>query len=419
MEATGESVVEPDTTEPSRGAISSILRIPSYRWLIADNAFGGTGFQAITMIQAWVVLELTNSDAWVGAVNGLPAIPAFVVVLFAGVMADRIERRVLLVWARIAMAITGLIMGGLVAADVVDAWQLLLLAIVFTLARVTSVVASQTLVVDIVGRNRLFIGNAVYGSTFNLAFFVGPAVGGVLIAEVGADIAFLAAGAGLVIAALAATRVRTPPRDAPPRQTSVMGDLREGFTYVRNDPALRWLSAMSIILMFTGAYFPMVPRIARDYLGSGADGYGSILAAQGIGSFAGTVAMLFAGNVRSVGLVLLLSSLAFFALLAGFAYSTTLVMAWIFSFGIGAVIAWWGNTMRTAFQIPTSDEMRGRVMALFALATQAILFGWFVGGVMSELIGPRATLITSGAITATFYLFVYLKSSAIRQLGRV
>lgn len=151
-EETTRAATEPDTEESSRGAILSVLRIPSFRWLIADNAFGATGFQAITMIQAWVVLELTDSDAWVGAVNGLPAIPAAVVVLFAGVMADRIDRRVLLVWGRIAMAVIGLAMGLLVAAGVVGAWQLLLLATVFTIARVVAVVASQTLVVDVVGR---------------------------------------------------------------------------------------------------------------------------------------------------------------------------------------------------------------------------------------------------------------------------
>ena len=158
-----------------------------------------------------MVLELTDSDAWVGAVNGLPAIPAAGVVLFAGVMADRIDRRILLVWGRIAMAVIGLAMGLLVAAGVVSAWQLLLLATVFTIARVVAVVASQTLVVDVVGRKRLFIGNAVYGTTFNLAFFAGPAVGGLLIAEFGSDTAFLAAGLVLVIAAGAAFFIRIPP----------------------------------------------------------------------------------------------------------------------------------------------------------------------------------------------------------------
>ena len=173
-----------------------------------------------------------------------------------------------------------------------------------------------------------------------------------------------------------------------------------------------------MFLMFAGAYFPMVPRIARDSLGVGADGYGSILAAQGIGAFAGTAALLASGNLRAIGRILLIASLVFSALLVAFAYVNSLAMAWIVAFGIGAVIPWWANTLRTAFQIPTSDEMRGRVMALFALATQAILFGWLIGGITSELIGPRATLISAGAITATFYVFVYAKSSAIRQLGR-
>jgi hypothetical protein len=197
-----------------------------------------------------------------------------------------------------------------------------------------------------------------------------------------------------------------------------MGDLRDGFTYVQKDPALRWLAAMAMFFMVAGAYFPMVPRIARDYLGAGADGYGSILAAQGIGTFAGIAALLASGNLRAVGLILLVASLVFSALVTVFAYVNSLELAWVVAFGVGAVIPWYSNTMRTALQISASKEMRGRVMSLYALATQALIFGWLIGGLASELIGPRGTLISCGAMMAAFYTFAYAKSSAIRQLGR-
>ena len=339
-------------------------------------------------------------------------------VLLADVMADRINRRRLLVCARVGMAATGLGMGLLVAADLVNAWQLLLLATVFTIARVVSLVASQTMVADVLNRDRFFIGNAVYGTTFNLSFFAGPAVGGLLIAEIGTDAAFIAAGLILVLAAIAAFFIQIPSRKSPKRKSSVLGDLRDGFTYVRTDPALRWLSAMAMFLMFAGAYFPMVPRIARDSLDAGADGYGSILAALGIGTLAGAAALLASGNLRAVGRILVAASLGFAVMMIGFAYVNTLELAWLVAFGIGAVIPWWGNTLRTALQLSTSEEMRGRVMALFALTGQSIQFGWFVGGMSSELVGPQATLIGGGIICASFYIFAYAKSPPIRQLGR-
>jgi len=143
---------EEQGAESSSGAILSVLRISPFRWLIADNAFGASSYQAIAMIQAWVILELTDSDAWVGAVSGLPTIPAAVAVLFAGVMADQINRRNLLVWSRVGMAVTCLGMRLLVAAGLVNVWQLLFLATVFTIPRVVSLVASQALVTDVLDR---------------------------------------------------------------------------------------------------------------------------------------------------------------------------------------------------------------------------------------------------------------------------
>jgi hypothetical protein len=108
----------------------------------------------------------------------------------------------------------------------------------------------------------------------------------------------------------------------------------------------------------------------------------------------------------------------FSALVTVFAYVNSLELAWVVAFGVGAVIPWYSNTMRTALQISASKEMRGRVMSLYALATQALIFGWLIGGLASELIGPRGTLISCGAMMAAFYTFAYAKSSAIRQLGR-
>lgn len=258
----------------------------------------------------------------------------------------------------------------------------------------------------------------MYGTTFNLSFFAGPALGGILIAKIGPDAAFIAAGLILVLAAVAAFFIQTSPRKSPTRKSSVLGDLRDGFTYVRTHPALRWLAAMSMFLMFVGVFFPMVPRIARDSLDAGADGCGSILAALGIGTLTGAAALLASGNLRAVGRILVIASLGFAVMMIGFAYVNTLEMAWLVAFGIGAIIPWWSNTLRTAFQLSASEEMRGRVMSLYALATQAVLFGWVIGGFASEIIGPRATLIFAGIIPASFYTFAYVMSPAIRRLGR-
>jgi len=392
--------------------------MPSFGWLLGDSAFGAMGFQMVTMSQAWVTLELTDSDAWVGAVNGIAAIPAAALVLFGGVLADRINRRTLLLWTRLTLAFLGFFTGLLVFADVISVWHLMAIAIVAGIVRVFAMIAGNTMIVDLVGRDRLFVGNAVAGIAFNVATFTGPAIGGILIAQAGAEFAYLVASAVIALAVISTLKIKLPERAPRVSNTSITTDLREGLNYIWQTPALRWLMVMGFFVMFATMYFPLIPRIARDSLDVGADGYGSILAATGIGSFVGSLALIMSGNIRSVGRILLVVPVVFSLLLIAFAFVNTIETAWAVAFGLGAVIPWWANTMRTAFQLPASEEMRGRVMALFALTGQFIQFGWFVGGASSQLVGPDATLIAGGIICASFYTFAYVKSPAIRQLGR-
>jgi predicted MFS family arabinose efflux permease len=418
IDAVGETTSTPGTDEEPKVSPLTVLRMPSFGWVVGDSAFGAIGFQMVTMSQAWVTLELTDSDAWVGAVNGIAAIPAAALVLFGGVLADRINRRTLLLWTRLTLAFLGFFTGLLVFANIVTVWHLIAIAIVAGIVRVFALIAGNTMIVDIVGRDRMFVGNAIAGIAFNGATFAGPAIGGILIAQAGAEFAYLVASAMITVAVLFTLKIKLPERAPRVNNTSITTDLREGLSYIWRTPALRWLMFMGFFVMFATMYFPLIPRIARDSLDAGADGYGSILAATGIGSLVGSLALIMSGNIRSVGRILLVVPVVFSILLVAFAFVNTLEAAWAVAFGLGAVIPWWANTMRTAFQMPATEEMRGRVMALFALTGQFIQFGWFVGGTSSELIGPDATLIAGGVVCASFYIFAFTKSSAIRQLGR-
>ena len=148
-----ESAVSVEVSESRfRIAAFETLSIPSFRYLLADNAFNMVGVQARMMAQAWLVLSITDSDFWVGMVNGLPAIPVVFLALFGGVMADRLNRRIMLVWVRVAMAVLGLITAFLVTAGVVELWHLMILAFFVSVTQSLGVTANQTMMVDIVGK---------------------------------------------------------------------------------------------------------------------------------------------------------------------------------------------------------------------------------------------------------------------------
>jgi MFS family permease len=417
-ESSGKSAA-PAGTEASqtRVPVFETLRIRSFRFLLADSAFNMMGFQARMMAQAWLVLSMTDSDLWVGVVNGLPAIPVVFLTLFGGVMADRLDRRVMLVWSRVAMASLGLMTALLITADVVELWHLMVIAFFVAVTQALGVIASQTMIIDIVGRERIFNANALFGSAFNFSMFAGPAVGGVLIARVGIDAAFYSIAGMLVLAVYAAwnVRVKQPARVGP--QTSIMRDLQDGLRYILGTPVFKWLLVLSFSLVFAGLWMPLLPRYARDVLDTGADGYGIILAAQGVGGIVGVITLIAAGSVRALGKILVVSTLTFTLLMVVFIFSTSITLSASIAAGFGFIIVWWANSLRVAFQISARDEMRGRVMSIFAIISQIFSVSWLLGGALSELIGPQATMMSGMVVCAAFYVAAYVRSPEIRTLG--
>ncbi len=405
---------------PSLTSMAAVatLRVPRFPYLLLDNIFGMVGFHLRTMAQAWLVLAMTDSDAWVGLANGLPAIPVAVLALFGGVFADRADRRALLVWTRLTFAVCGAATGALIAVDAIELYHVIVLAFAAAAAASFGVTLSQTLVVDVVGRDRVFSANAFFGMATTVSAVGGPALGGFLIARFGVDAAFYAIGAVGAAAAAFASLVRVKGPAPRPGDTSVMDDLREGLRYAMATPALRWLLFLGFLLVFAGMYLPLVPRYVRDVLGAGAEGYGTLLAAMGLGGLVGSATLIAAGNVRSLALLLTTSAVLFLALMVVFAFSTTLWLSSAVSFGFGILIVWWSTAVRTALQVTASDEMRGRVMGLMAINMQMLTLAWLVGGVSSELIGPRATMILGAAVTAFFYVLAYARSSDLRGVGK-
>jgi MFS family permease len=150
------------------------LRLPAYRDLLLNNVFSVMGTEARLMAQAWLILTLTNSDAWVGSTVGLPALLAAATALLGGVLADRLDRRVMLIVLKLAMAAVALLTALLVAFGMIQLWHLVVLAFIIALFNVSGTTASQTMIVDIVPREQLFTANALYSAAANLAIVIGP-----------------------------------------------------------------------------------------------------------------------------------------------------------------------------------------------------------------------------------------------------
>lgn len=403
---------------PTRLAALDTLRIPAYRYVVLSALLNNMANEARTMAQAWLILTLTNSDAWVGGVAGLPALLAALTAPLGGVFADRWERRRMLMTVRIALAATALLTALLVGLEQVQVWHLLALAFGVALFNVSGLTAGQTMIIDSVPREELFNANALFSAAVNLAQVLGPALAGIVLARANIGWAFAFSALLYIGSALAASRIRAQQQKRDTRAASVWLDLKEGIHFVGQSSVLQWLLIIGLGGIAVGVWFALVPRFAKDVLASGATGYGAILSARGAGGLIGVLLLLLAGRVRRIAVVLVASMVIFALLATTFALSSSMLVAAATAFGLGIVFVWYPATLRTAFQFSATDTMRGRVMSLFSMLGQLLGFGWFVGGALSERFGPQSAIIGCALLAVTVHVVAYARSVDLRQLGR-
>ena len=240
------------------------LKIPSFRFLVAADFFGFIGFNTRMMVQGWVVLELTNSDGWVGLVAGLPAIPVIALALFGGAISDRVNRRVTQMWTFVLLALSGFVLGLLIETDSIQLWHLIAIAFPVAMLATLRMTAGGAMVVDVVGRERIFGANALSTALGNVGRFVGAGLGGWVIANHGAGITFYAIGVLLLISAGLLWFVKVENPRTSESKKSLMEDFKLGIRYISGTPELRWLALLALAVMFAGMTIPLIPRWTRD-----------------------------------------------------------------------------------------------------------------------------------------------------------
>lgn len=401
-----------------RLAALGTLRLPTYRALVVSAALNNMAKESRMMAQAWLILALTNSDAWVGGVAGLPALLAAATAPLGGVYADRWERRRMLMVVRLALSVTALLTALLVGGDLIQVWHLLALAFVVAVLDVSGLTAGQTMIIDAVPRNELFNANALYSAALNLALVLGPALAGLVLAHANASWAFAFSALLYIGSALAVSRIHIDQQPRETSTTSVWSDLKGGMDFVRQSSVLQWLLLIGLSGIAVGVWFALVPRFAKDVLESGAAGYGAILSARGAGGLVGVILLLLAGRVQRIAVVLVGCMVGFALLVTLFALSSSMLVATATAFGLGIVFVWYPSTLRTAFQFSAADAMRGRVMSLFSLLAQLLGFGWFVGGALSVWIGPQLAMIGCALLAVAVHSLAYARSADLRTIGR-
>lgn len=363
--------------------------MPNFRLYFAGQTVSLVGTWMQVVAQSWLVLQLTGSGALLGLVAAAQFLPVLLLGPYGGLVADRADKRRLLLGTQSALGLLAFLLGMLTVTHAVRLWMVFVIAAALGVVNSVDQPGRQTFVPEIVGRNRIQNAVSLNSVLTNASRAVGPAVAGVLIATVGVGVCFLVNAASFVAVLLALARIRARDlRPAPPAQRE-SGQLRQGLRYVGGTPGLL-VPLLMMALVGTLAYEFQValPLLARVTLHGGASTYGFLTAAMGIGAVAGG---LVVASVARTGL------LPFTVAAAGFG-AAILAAALIPSLaGVLAALAVVGffstafmATGNTTLQLTSDPQFRGRVMALWSVTfTGSTPIGGPVVGLVADTLGPR------------------------------
>ena len=381
------------------GALTfAALSVPNYRRYYGGQAVSMIGTWMQMTAQAWLVLTITHSSTALGIVVALQTLPVLLLAPYGGVIADRVDKRRLMVALQSAMGIQALALGVLTVAGVVHVWEIGALAALLGVNNAFENPARQSFMMEMVGPEHLRNAVTLNSVLVNVARSIGPAVAGVLIATVGTGVCFLVnAGsfAAVVFSLVTMDRLALNPSRPAPR---AQGQLREGLRYVRARPQLAVpLLMMGAVGCLTYEFQVSLPVMASRGLGVGATGYGFMTASMGIGAVCGGLIAAARGRTGLRPLVLAASVFGLAVALAAVAPNLGFELAAL-AFAGGASITFM-STGNSTLQLTAAPEMRGRVMSLWFVAFQGStpIGGPLVGVVMGAF-GARAGL-GLGAVT--------------------
>ncbi|HZZ46733.1 MAG TPA: MFS transporter [Pseudonocardia sp.] len=379
-------------TEFGRETFAS-LRNPNYRRYFSGQSISMIGTWMQTVAQSWLVLQLTGSATALGVVVALQTLPVLVLGSYGGLIADRTDKRRLMIVLQTIMGLQALVVAVLTLTHSVVLWEVYLLAFCLGLCNCFENPARQAFVLEMVGpadlRNAVTLNSVLQ----NAARAVGPAVAGVIIAVGGIGVCFLINAASFVAVVVSLVRLDVPALLRAVPAPKAPGQLREGFRYVRRHPRIGIpLLMMALVGCLTYEFQVTLPVVARESLGGGPQTYGFMTAAMGVGAVVGGLYTAARGRVGLSALVL--SSSLFGLVMIGAAVAPNLAVELVALALVGAASVTFLSQGNSTLQLQAEPSMRGRVMALWSVAfLGSTPIGGPIAGMVTERFGARSGLL--------------------------
>jgi predicted MFS family arabinose efflux permease len=368
------------------------LRHRDFRLLWAGAITSTTGTWMQTVAQGWVVLSMSGSAFYLGIDAFLATLPMILFSLVGGVIADRIDRRKILIVSQLSQMAVAFFLAGLIYSGAVEVWHIFVLSFLTGTAQAFGAPAYQALLPLLVTRDDVPNAIALNSMQFNLARMMGPVLAGIALATVGAAACFLLNGLSFIPVILSLFAVRSSFRPERAAARGMIAQMREGFESIRQHPAISKLTAIAFAATFLGApVITLLPAVAKSVFGLSAGGYSSMVTVYGAGSVTGAI-LLASGVMRGRGRRLLHFLLAFSGFLFLFTMSRNLIVSHVLLFCAAASLLGVITNASSLVQLATPEAVRGRVMSIFLMAFRG---GMPLGSLTTGYFAERFSVMTA------------------------
>jgi len=376
----------------------------------------GTWIQIVA--QSWLVFELTHSAFLLGLVGFLGSIGIFVLSLFGGVVADRINKKTVLLFTQNAFMILAFILAWLTQMKLITPLHIMLIAALNGAVMAFDAPSRQAVVVELVGRDNLLNAIALNSAAFNAARMVGPALAGILISAIGMSGCFYINGISFLAVIIALWLIKINGDEKRNATNHVFKDLLEGLSFIRNNRIILILVAMvSVSSLFGISYVILMPIFANDILRSGVKGLAALMSSAGIGALIAALGLASSGDFKHKGRFLVFASIIFSASLVVFSLSCSFWLSIVLLVLIGCSSVTAMSLINTLLQTLVPDSFRGRVMSIFMLAFAGLMpFGNLIAGFLAHTIGVSLAVMFGGFLCGVFFTTVGILCPDIRNI---
>jgi len=394
------------------------LRYRNFRLFFGGQSISLIGTWMTRVATSWLVYRLTKSPLLLGTVGFAGQIPTFLLAPIAGVIVDRIDRRKVLVWTQTLAMVQSLALAFLTLSHRITVAEVLALSVMQGVINAFDMPGRQSFMVKMV-ENRADLSNAIAinSSMVNAARLVGPSLAGLLIAAANEGWCFLVDGISYIAVIASLVMMRLPAGAEQRENSSMVAQLREGWTYVASSVPIRTILLLFALLSLMGwPFMVLMPVFAGQILHGGPHTLGFLMGAVGVGSLLSALSLVVRRSVRGLTKMIPIAAAIFGVGLICFGLSASIWLSMPLMFVTGFGMMQGLTTSNTIIQTLVDEDMRGRVMSYYTMAFVGMApFGSLLAGSLANAIGAPRTVIVSGAACIAGALWFWFRLPAVRK----